>query len=172
MLNIEQSTYENAAVVALGSNLRGSFASRRDLLDAVLAQLPEMGLEVIASSRWWRSAAWPDAADPEYLNGVALVEAALEPEPMMAALMGLERAFGRLRGDANRPRTLDLDIVAHGRRVMARESLVLPHPRAHLRRFVMGPLAEIAPGWTHPVLGQTAQALLARATVGLDAAPV
>jgi 2-amino-4-hydroxy-6-hydroxymethyldihydropteridine diphosphokinase len=91
---------------------------------------------------------------------------------MLAALHAIERAFGRARGEVNAPRTLDLDLIAHGRRVLDGQGLVLPHPRAHERRFVMGPLAEITPGWRHPVYGGTAKMMAAGATVGRDAAPI
>nr|MEA2797514.1 2-amino-4-hydroxy-6-hydroxymethyldihydropteridine diphosphokinase [Phenylobacterium sp.] len=87
-------------------------------------------------------------------------------------LFAIERRFGRIRGDSNAPRTLDLDLIAHGREVIDRPGLILPHPRAHERLFVMGPLAEIAPAWRHPVSGKTAAELARDATVGRDAAPV
>lgn len=69
----------------------------------------------------------------------------------------------------NAPRTLDLDLIAHGRTLSDDPAMILPHPRAHERLFVMGPLAEIAPGWRHPILGATAAELAAAATVGADA---
>lgn len=90
----------------------------------------------------------------------------------MAALASIESDFGRTRGPVNAPRPLDLDLVAYGRLRLATPGLVVPHPRAHERRFVMGPLAEIAPSWTHPVSGKTAAHLATRAKVGADAAPV
>ena len=89
----------------------------------------------------------------------------------MEALSRLEALFGRVRKRPNAPRTLDLDLIALGRRVIDQPDLKLPHPRAHLRRFVMGPLAEIAPDWRHPVLGQTAQDLAGVAEIGADATP-
>jgi 2-amino-4-hydroxy-6-hydroxymethyldihydropteridine pyrophosphokinase len=159
-------------VIALGSNLAGGFGSSEALLEAVLARFPAAGLKILQRSSWWRSAAWPDPEGPEYRNGVALVEADRPPLETLRTLLSIEQAFGRERGAPNAARTLDLDLIAHGRMVMQTPELVLPHPRAHARRFVVGPLAEIAPGWRHPVLGRTAAELSAEATVGLDARPV
>ncbi len=87
----------------------------------------------------------------------------------MTVLLDVEREFGRIRGDANAPRTLDLDLVAYGRKVSSDPALILPHPRAADRRFVMAPLAELLPGWTHPLTGQTAADLARSAPVGRDA---
>jgi carbonic anhydrase len=101
-----------------------------------------------------------------------LVETTLGPHAVLAALKEVECSFGRVRGASNSPRTLDLDLIAHGRVRLSEPDLEIPHPRASERLFVMGPLAEIAPDWTHPVTGQTAELLAARACVGLDAKPV
>lgn len=90
----------------------------------------------------------------------------------MDALLRVEAAFGRRRGAPNDPRTLDLDLIAHGRTILDEPGLTLPHPRAHERRFVMGPLAEIAPRWIHPRVGEAAQAIWVRASIGSDAAPL
>jgi len=126
-------------------------------------------LKVLKRSSWWRSAAWPDPNGPEYRNGVAIVEADGPPQAVLAGLLEVESALGRQRSEKNAPRTLDLDLIAYGREVRDDPGLTLPHPRAHQRLFVMGPLAEIAPGWVHPVLGATAGALAAGAAVGADA---
>lgn len=154
--------------MALGSNLPGPYTSREALLEAALAALPDVGLTVVARSTWWTSAAWPDPAGPEYLNGVAIVTTDLSPTDTLAALHGVEERFGRARGAANAPRTLDLDLIAHGRTVLDGD-LVVPHPRAHDRLFVMGPLAELASAWVHPVSGEPAFRLAANASVGRDA---
>jgi len=159
-------------VVGLGGNLPGAFDSCEDLLEAALARLPAAGLPVLARSRLWRSAAWPDATAPAFHNAVALAAPVLSPDAALAALQEVEAAFGRRRGEPNAPRTLDLDLIAHGREVRAGPGLILPHPRAHERLFVMGPLAEIAPGWRHPTLGLTARDLADQAPVGRDATPV
>lgn len=171
MSHTNNNAFDDAVVVALGSNLRGHYRSNRDLLEAALRKLPGVGLEVTRRSRWWRSAAWPDRAHPDYLNGVALVETGLGAKAALEALLAVERSFGRERSLRNAARILDLDLIAHGRVVLETATLTLPHPRAHERLFVMGPLAEIAPDWRHPVTGQTAAELATLAQVGRDAGP-
>jgi 2-amino-4-hydroxy-6-hydroxymethyldihydropteridine diphosphokinase len=166
--SVDQNDLDEAVVVALGCNLPGAYTSREALLEAALQAFGSEGLTVVARSSWWTSAAWPDPSAPAYLNGVAVVETALGPLETLRALHRLEARFGRARSQLNAPRTLDLDLVAHGRTVSG-EGLILPHPRAHERLFVMGPLARIAPGWTHPISGATARALADTASVGRDA---
>jgi len=161
--------HDDAVVVALGSNLAGKHSSCQALLEAALARFPAFGLVLAERSRWWRSSAWPNRADPDYLNGVVLVETTLAPLGVLKALLALEAEFGRQRSETNAPRTLDLDLIAHGRLQLNAPGLILPHPRAHERLFVMGPLAEIAPAWRHPVSGAAAEALAREATVGTDA---
>ncbi|MCR5880623.1 2-amino-4-hydroxy-6-hydroxymethyldihydropteridine diphosphokinase [Phenylobacterium sp. J367] len=163
---------EDAVIVALGGNLAGRFASSEALLEAALALFPQAGLPVLARSGWWRSAAWPDPSAPEYRNGIAIVEADRGPQAVLESLLRLEGLLGRTRGVKNAPRTLDLDLVAYGRQVLETPELTLPHPRAHERLFVMGPLAEILPEWRHPLLGSTALDLAKSATVGTDAWPL
>ena len=152
--------------------MAGDYPSVEALLEAALAAFLRADLCIVRRSRWWRSAAWPDPAAPAYLNGVAMVETPLSPRALMARLLAIEAEFGRRRTEPNAPRTLDLDLIAHGRQIVAEPGLAVPHPRAHERLFVIGPLAEIAPVWVHPALGETAAALAAKATVGIDANPL
>ena len=160
---------DEAIVIALGANLAGQYPSLEALLEAALSKLPRAGLRLVRRSGWWRSAAWPDPKAPDYLNGVVIVETELTPRQVLDASLALEAQFGRKRVRQNAPRTLDIDLIACGRKVIAEPGLVVPHPRAHERLFVMGPLAEIAPSWRHPTLGRTAADLAAEASVGRDA---
>lgn len=128
-----------------------------------LGRLP--GWRLARLSRWYRTIPDPPLPGaPLFVNGVALLESAAagagDPERLLAMLHGLEAAAGRTRPFPNAPRTLDLDLIAVGdlRRTVAP---ILPHPRAHLRRFVLQPLADVWPGWRHPILGRTVEDLLA-----------
>ncbi len=152
------------ALVAIGANL-----PRADGAPALatcrwaagrLAAIP--GMRLVAVSSWWTSAPIPpDPGSPDYVNGVALLEGEATPEALLAALHAIEQEAGRARPYPNAPRVLDLDLVDLGGRVRAGPDPVLPHPRAHLRAFVLRPLAEVAPGWVHPVLHRPVEALLA-----------
>lgn len=161
---------DEAVIVALGCNDKGAWRDCREALEAALARFRAEGIDVVMRSSWWRSNAWPDPDDPPFLNGVVIVRTAHDPHALMAALGRIEEAFGRRRGARNAPRTLDLDLIAYGRLKGDLDGLILPHPRAAERRFVMGPLAEIAPGWEHPDGGRAAD-LADAAPVGRDAAP-
>ena len=162
---------DEAVIVALGCNDKGAWRDCREALEAALARFRSEGIDILLRSSWWRSKAWPDPDDPPFLNGVVIVRTDHDPHALMAALGRIEEAFGRRRGMANAPRTLDLDLIAHGRTIGDHDGLILPHPRAADRLFVMGPLAEIAPGWRHPD-GETAEALARRASIGKDASPL
>ncbi len=166
-----EENWDDAVIVALGSNLAGEYGSSCAVLDRALAGFGEIGLSVKAKSSIWRSKAWPDAMKPEYFNSVAIVETASSPRETLQALHDLEARFGRQRKAANESRVLDLDLIAHGRTVCNEPELILPHPRAADRRFVMGPLAQIAPEWRHPENGETARTLAAAAAIGRDATP-
>jgi len=169
-VNIGEADLDQAVIVALGCNDKGVWPSCRDALEAALARFRSEGIDVVARSSWWSSQAWPDPTDPPFLNGVVFVKTALDPHALMATLGRIEEAFGRQRSTRNAPRTLDLDLIAYGRQSGDCDGLILPHPRAAERLFVMGPLAEIAPEWSHPA-GGMASMLANAASVGGDARP-
>lgn len=116
--------------------------------------LEDSDIKVVGRSRLYRSQAWPDPADPEFVNAVIAVETELEPGALLDRLHALEATFGRERREPNAPRTLDLDIVDYGGRVSSPgDRPILPHPRMGDRAFVLLPLADVAPKWRHPVSG-------------------
>ncbi|MBM3629161.1 MAG: 2-amino-4-hydroxy-6-hydroxymethyldihydropteridine diphosphokinase [Alphaproteobacteria bacterium] len=162
------------ALVGLGANLPGSAGPPRAQLEAALAALGARGIAVVARSRFWRSAAWPDPSDPQFVNAVARVETALDARALMAALHDVEAALGRRRGVPNAPRTIDLDLLDHGGTVRdgSDGGPVLPHPRIAGRAFVLLPLAEVAPGWRDPRDGRPVAELLAALPSGAAAEPL
>ncbi len=149
-------------LVAVGANLEpeggGSAIETCRAAVAALDLLP--GLRLRGLSRWWDSAPIPVASQPRYVNAVAHLAGALAPEELLRALQRIEAAHGRVRGERNAARTLDLDIVDIDGMVRDGPDPVLPHPRAHERAFVLAPLVELAPAWVHPRLGVPAATLL------------
>jgi 2-amino-4-hydroxy-6-hydroxymethyldihydropteridine diphosphokinase len=151
------------ALLAIGTNMPFEGYAGAALVDAALAALTARGLAPLVVSTCHVTEAWPDPADPPFTNAAAVLHApGWSAQGVLGALLAVERDFGRVRGRANAPRTLDLDLLdLDGLRISA-PGLVLPHPRLAVRRFVLLPLAEIWPDWTHPVLGETATALMRR----------
>ena len=131
------------AVIALGSNLGDS----RSLLDGAVSALNLLpGSRLIAVSDWLRSAPVGGIAQPDYLNGVALLETCLGPYELLAETARIENAAGRTREVRWGPRTLDLDIISYGALELADPVLTLPHPRAHERDFVLTPWLSLDAG--------------------------
>jgi 2-amino-4-hydroxy-6-hydroxymethyldihydropteridine diphosphokinase len=135
------------AAIALGSNLDDPESHVMRGFDDIAA-LPETRL--VARSSLYRTKPVGYADQPDFVNACALVETALAPRALLEELLAIERAHGRKRGVKNGPRTLDLDIVLYGDRVIDEPDLVIPHARAHEREFVLKPLREVWPGVVFP----------------------
>jgi len=151
------------AAIALGSNLDSAVGDREANLREAVERLGSLGT-VRAVSSFYDTEPVGYTAQPRFLNGALLLATDLPPEDLMRALLGIERAMGRVRDAAapKGPRVIDLDLLLYGAAVMNTEELTLPHPAMSEREFVLGPLAEIAPGMNHPVLGLTVSEMLDR----------
>lgn len=146
-------------LIALGANLSSAAGGPLQTLRTSLSALSQIGVRPLSLSRAFETPAWPDPADPPFVNAVAAVETALDPAALMAALHQQEQMFGRVRSQANAPRTLDLDLIDYDGRVET-GALTLPHPRMERRGFVLIPLADIAPDWRHPVSRKSVSELI------------
>ena len=141
------------AYVALGANQTEPLAQVRAALEA-LTRLPESRL--LRASSLYRTAPVGIRGQPDFINAVASLETTLTPHAMLAALFDVEAQFGRRRDFHHAPRTLDLDLLLYEAQIIDSPQLQLPHPRMHLRAFVIAPLLEIAPDCCIPGRGRAA----------------
>ncbi|MGE0416941.1 MAG: 2-amino-4-hydroxy-6-hydroxymethyldihydropteridine diphosphokinase [Acetobacteraceae bacterium] len=154
-------------LVAIGANLPGP--DGRSAIDTCRCAAARMdawpGFRLIGLSRWFETEPIPPSGQPPYVNGVALLQGTpdviADPAAILGVLLSIETGLGRVRSVPNAARSVDLDLIAIGDTVRQSPDPILPHPRAHLRAFVLAPLADVAPGWVHPVLNRRASEMLA-----------
>lgn len=176
-------------IVALGANLpSGAGSAVQALRDALVILHERLDISIESASRIWRTPAFPPGSGPDYANAAATIRTRLSAPALLDRLHGIEARFGRDRSTGRwSARVLDLDLIAldelvlpdpgtlrhwidlplDRQRVEAPAHLILPHPRLQDRGFVLAPLAEIAPGWRHPLTGKPVSEMLAE--LGPDA---
>lgn len=147
----------------MGTNMPFDGVSGAALLVRARDALVSEGVNVLRCSGVWQSDAWPAGTEqPDYFNAVLEADGGVrDPGALYDVLRTIEQRFGRERRERWGARTLDLDIIAMGDRAGNFDGIELPHPRMDERAFVLAPLTELAPGWTHPKSGRSAVELLA-----------
>ncbi len=149
---------EKEVALLLGADL----GDPRAQLDAAGSAIKARIGKVIAHSRDHWTKPWGFEADTLFLNRALLVRTALDPFAVLHACLRIEQDLGRVRHPSAVPtsRTIDIDLLAIGDRVLETSQLTLPHPRLHLRRFALAPLCDVAPAWNHPILQHSSLELL------------
>ena len=153
----EETRWPHTAYLILGSNL----GARVDSLTKARLACEEIG-HVTAASSIYETEPWGVTDHPSYLNQVICLKTDLAPGKLMSACLKIEKSMGRTRRSGVSPRTIDLDILLYDNDIVEQKKVTIPHPRMHLRRFTLIPLAEIAPQVVHPGFELTIEELLER----------
>ncbi len=143
------------AYLGIGGNLvPDGYDTLLSALEAAIDQINQIA-PVIQRSGWYKTAPVPISDQPDFLNAVLAVETGLSATELLDQLHHIEAGFGRVRSVRNAARVLDIDILFFGNQIINSKTLEIPHPRLHTRAFVLCPLCEIVPDFTHPVFGTT-----------------
>ncbi len=147
-------------LIAIGSNLNSdSFGSPlQNCLQAIKLLKKKFNVEKI--SKFYETEPIPKSNQPWYVNGAIKIKSNLSPQEILENLILIEKAFKRVRNKKNEARTIDLDLLTYNDQVLNTTNLILPHPRMHLRKFVMQPVCDIDEEWIHPVLNKSAKNMI------------
>ncbi len=151
------------AFIGAGANLGEPIRQIRQALDE-LKKSP--GVKFLAASSLYRTQPVGPIAQPPFINAVFALECGMSPQDLLVLLLRIEQKMGRVRRERWGPRVIDLDLLFYDDMVISEQGLEVPHPRLHERRFVLTPLAELAPDIIHPVLKKSASDLLAALPAG------
>ena len=141
--------------LGIGSNLPSSFGDRFKNINLAINYIKDSNIKLIKKSSFYETYSYPDKKKPKFINVVVSVETNLKPEKLMSILISIEEKLGRKRDKKNDPRTCDIDIIDYnGKSIKSKLvnfDLIIPHTSMLDRNFVLHPLKEICPNWTHPV---------------------
>ena len=138
----------------IGSNLPSKEGSRENNIVTAISLLKKLNLNLIEISSFYQTPSYPDNSDPKFINLCVKLESNLKASELLNEIKKIERKLGRTRIKKNEPRTCDIDIIDFNGKIIKNDELIVPHPRLHLRNFVIYPLKEIEPNWLHPIFNK------------------
>jgi 2-amino-4-hydroxy-6-hydroxymethyldihydropteridine diphosphokinase len=147
-------------ITQLFLSLGGNLGNTREIFEGAYPLIEKKIGKISVYSSIYQTQAWGPIPQDDFLNQVLLVSTTLNPQACLTEMLAIEKKFGRERKERWGPRTLDLDLLYYGDLIIAEADLVVPHPRIAERKFILTPLAEIAPLFEDPVSGLTANAML------------
>ena len=140
-------------IIGVGGNLYSENGYHPiEVCTKAINTLADYSIKVEKQSKWYSSEPIPKSDQPNFFNCVFLATTELNEYDVLSSLHEIECKYGRKRNKINEARSIDLDLIDYSSKILQNKNLIIPHPRAHLRKFVMGPLAEIKPDWVHPIL--------------------
>ena len=143
----------NKIIIGIGGNINSKDGSHPvEVCNNAIKSLKDYSIQVEKQSKWYITEPIPKSDQPNFFNCVAIASTKKNEYEVLQSLHEIEAKFGRKRNQINEARSIDLDLIDYSSKILQNEKIILPHPRAHLRKFVMGPLGEINPKWTHPIL--------------------
>jgi 2-amino-4-hydroxy-6-hydroxymethyldihydropteridine diphosphokinase len=140
--------------INIGSNLNSSRGDRLYNLKKSIELINIKNIKIIKKSNIYETPSYPNKKNPKFLNICLAIESKEEPETLIKKFKSIEKKLQRNRGFRNKPRTCDIDIIDYYGKIINSKKIIVPHPRAHLRNFVLFPLRELSPYWLHPLLNK------------------
>ena len=137
--------------LGIGSNLPSDYGDRFFNINLAMAYLDSYKIKIIKTSSFYETPSYPNQKNPKFLNVCLEIKTQIKPEALLKKFKSIEKKLERIKGTKNQPRTCDIDIIDYENRIINTNDIIIPHPRAHLRNFVLYPLNEISPKWTHPI---------------------
>ncbi len=148
------------AFIAMGANLKSNLnLTLKENLEIALNMFPDYNLNILKVSNWYKTQPLPISNQPWFINSVIKINTNKSPKELLESLQIIEKLFGRKRNILNGPRTLDLDIIDYNGLIENKDP-ILPHPRMHIRKFVLLPLQDIEPNWVHPIMKKKIEFLI------------
>ena len=138
----------------IGSNLESTNGDRLFNLKKTLVLIGLENIKIIKKSSIYETPSYPNKKNPKFLNIGIQIKCNFSPEILIKKFNKIEKKLQRTRGAKNQPRTCDIDLIDYNGKILNTKSIILPHPKAHLRNFVLFPIKEIFPNWVHPVLNK------------------
>ena len=141
-------------ILGIGSNLSSKFGDRFKNIELAVSFIESHNIQILKKSSFYETPSYPNPKKPKFLNIGLNVECNFSPERLIKKFNKIEKTMQRIRGVKNKPRTCDIDIIDYDGKVLNSKIIKIPHPKAHLRNFVLFPIREIFPNWIHPILNK------------------